>query len=104
MSRLLKGLSHEVFVMKKARFLILVSFFVYILGIGLIAAIFLPNLPDLANLLGLVLKFSCLGTFIWGCVELAKAKGYHPAWGALGILTLLGLLILIILPNKNKIR
>jgi hypothetical protein len=90
--------------MKKATILILFSLCLYILGIGLIAAIFLPDSKDLAELLRLVLQISSYAIFIWGCVELAKAKGYHPLWGALGILNLIGLLILILLPNKNKAR
>jgi hypothetical protein len=89
--------------MKKARILVLISMFTYILGIGLISAIFLPDLPNLASSLRAFLQISCFVVFIWGCVELAKAKGYHPIWGMLGILQLIGLIILIVLPNKNKI-
>ncbi len=90
--------------MKKARILILTSLFVYLLGMGLISAIFLPNAPDLAYFLRVVLQIAYFTIFTWGCVELTKTKGYHPIWGALGILQLIGLLILIVLPNKNKVR
>ena len=40
--------------------------------------------------------------FVWGCVQYAKGKGYAGYWGALGVLWLLGLLVLVFLPARNK--
>lgn len=40
--------------------------------------------------------------FIWGCMSYAEAKGYSALLGLLGLFSCVGLLILIILPDKNK--
>ena len=42
------------------------------------------------------------GLFIYGCTLYAKAKGYNWAVGLLGILSLIGLIVLAVLPDKNK--
>ena len=42
------------------------------------------------------------GCFIYGCCCYAKGKGYHGAWGILGILSVLGLFILVCFPDKHK--
>jgi hypothetical protein len=34
----------------------------------------------------------------------AKAKGYHPAFGLFGLLSIIGLIVLGVLPNKLKVR
>ncbi len=90
--------------MKKARYLILLGFFVPIIGIGLIAAFIMPISMNLGIFLSYFLRLTSLVVFTWGCVELAKAKGYHPMWGVLGLGLLWGLLALILLPTKKKIR
>lgn len=47
---------------------------------------------------------SLIGTviFIWGCVNYAQGKGYSPWLGLLGLLSCLGLIVLVVLPDKNK--
>jgi hypothetical protein len=40
------------------------------------------------------------GLQIWGCYYLVKGKGYHRALSILGALSCLGLIILLVLPNK----
>lgn len=42
------------------------------------------------------------GLFIFGCVNYVKAKGYNGAFGFLGLASLLGLIILALMPDKNK--
>lgn len=50
----------------------------------------------------LVGELGILASYIWGCYNEAKGKGY-PGWlGLLGILTLIGFIILIVLPDKKK--
>ena len=51
---------------------------------------------------GWVVLLAGLAVFIWGCCAYMKGKGYHPALGALGILSLLGLIVMIIFPDKHK--
>ena len=55
-----------------------------------------------APLIGLLLLFVGLGFFIWGCMSYSKGKGHHPAWGLLGLLSLIGLIILVLFPDKHK--
>jgi len=45
-----------------------------------------------------------MGMFIYGCMNYVKAKGYNQYWGLLGLLNLIGLIVLAILPDKNKIK
>jgi len=40
--------------------------------------------------------------FIWGCMSYAKGKGYAAGWGLLGLLSILGLIILALFPDKHK--
>ena len=40
--------------------------------------------------------------FIFGCCLYAKGKGYHPAFGLLGLLHLPGLIILVLFPDKHR--
>jgi hypothetical protein len=40
--------------------------------------------------------------FIWGCSLIAKGKGYSYLWGTLGAVPIIGWLILIILPSKER--
>ena len=41
--------------------------------------------------------------FIIGCCFYAKGKGYNGAWGLLGLLSLIGLLILVCMKDKHKV-
>ena len=53
-------------------------------------------------LVGLLFLFVGLGFFIWGCMSYSKGKGYHPAWGLLGLLSIVGLIVLVLFPDKYK--
>lgn len=57
------------------------------------------------GLVGLGIVVSLVGTavFIWGCVNYALGKGYSPWLGALGLLSCIGLIVLVILPDKTKL-
>jgi hypothetical protein len=52
----------------------------------------------------LALPFLIVGAvlFIWGCWSFAVGKGYHAAWGLLGLLSIIGLIILVLFPDRNK--
>ena len=52
--------------------------------------------------LGIVVLALGFAAFIWGCVQYAKGKGHSGYWGALGVLWLLGLLVLLFLPDRHK--
>ena len=40
--------------------------------------------------------------FIMGCCYYAQGKGYHGAVGLLGLLSCVGLIVLVVLPDKHK--
>jgi hypothetical protein len=40
--------------------------------------------------------------FIWGCINYAKGKGYPGVVGLLGLLSCIGVIILLVLPDKYK--
>jgi len=52
-------------------------------------------LGPLLTLVGAVL-------FIWGCINYAEGKGYSKWLGLLGLLSCIGLVVLVVLPDKNK--
>jgi len=54
-----------------------------------------PVVGYLMCLIGLVL-------FLWGCGQYARGKGYSVYWGALGLLYIIGLLVLVLMPDKHK--
>ena len=39
---------------------------------------------------------------IWGCGQYAKAKGHSPYWGVLGLLSIIGLIVLVLFSDKHK--
>ena len=53
-------------------------------------------------ILGLVLILVSLPPFIWGCMNYAAAKGYTKEVGLLGLLSIIGLNILVLLPDKLR--
>ncbi len=59
--------------------------------------------PELAMGILIVLLVVGLVLWIWGLRHYAMSKGYHAAWGFLGLLSILGLLILALLPNRYEI-
>ena len=56
------------------------------------------GLAVFAGLIGLV----GFVLFLWGCVNYAQGKGYSGFVGLLGILWCIGLVILVVLPDRHK--
>ena len=54
------------------------------------------------SLFGFVVMLGCLGFFVWGCGIYAQAKGYSRNLGWLAFLSLIGILILALLPDRYK--
>ena len=59
-------------------------------------------LGDALSVLGDALSVVGFGIFTWGCVNYAQGKGYSPWLGLLGLLSGIGLIVLVILPDKYK--
>jgi len=55
-----------------------------------------------AAVLGVVVSLAGAELFLWGCTQYAKGKGHSAYWGAFGLLWILGLLVLVFLPDRNK--
>jgi hypothetical protein len=53
-------------------------------------------------LLGVAIAFVGFSFFIWGCAQYARGKGHSPWLGPLGLLSLLGLIVLFLLPDRHK--
>ena len=52
--------------------------------------------------MGAAFRFSGAILFIVGCCYYAKGKGHNSAWGLLGLLSLIGLLVLVCLRDRHK--
>lgn len=71
------------------------------IGIGLVLQIArMVVLGD--SLLGLLAWLVGLVLFVIGCCCYSKGKGHSAAWGLLGLLSIIGLSVLVLFPDKNK--
>lgn len=55
-----------------------------------------------ARSVGIMLGIAGTVAFLWGCCYFAKGKGYPAALGFLGLLWLIGLIILVALPDRTR--
>lgn len=70
------------------------------IGIGL--GLLLQLVGSSMDTVGLLLALAGTAFFIWDCVNYAQGKG-HSGWlGLPGLVSLLGLIILVILPDQHK--
>ena len=70
-------------------------------GLGLILEI-VGRLVFGGSVVGLVLVIVGVILFIWGCMNYAVGKGHSKWLGLLGLLSCIGLIILIFLPDHHK--
>ena len=70
-------------------------------GLGILFQILALLIRELW-LLSLLLVLAGTVFFIWGCMQYSLAKGHSWAWGLLGFLSLIGLIILYFLPDRPK--
>jgi hypothetical protein len=75
-------------------------------GIGLVVSIvgriLMASGEPAVALLGLLVALAGTVVFIWGCWHYAMGKGYHGAWGLLGLLSFIGLIILVLFPDRHR--
>lgn len=74
------------------------------IGIGILVQFLARGLmsdPSTASI-GLVVGIAGAVFFIWGCMNYAQGKGYSMWLGLLGLLSCLGLIVLVVLPDKHK--
>jgi hypothetical protein len=58
------------------------------------------NLSSLTPITG-VMVIAGMALFIWGCFMYAQGKGYSPWVGLFGLLSIVGLLILVLMPDRH---
>ena len=74
-------------------------------GLGIVLQIagrVLAAQSDALALHGFALSLVGLVVFIYGCFCYAKGKGHSPWWGLLGLLSIIGLIILVFLPDRHR--
>lgn len=82
---------------KKTNIGILTGFLISFLYIGL----FIMN-PKLAlSYVGTAVGILGNIAFVWGCCMYASGKGYHAAWGVLGLANMFGLVVLVFFPDRH---
>ncbi len=76
----------------------------------IILGTFVKDLKELPSILSFVISFSVLGLFIGGyvffikgCCQYTQSKGYYSNWGWLGLFSVFGLSILLLIPDKKNI-
>jgi hypothetical protein len=52
--------------------------------------------------LGLMIEIVGLVIFTWGCMNYAEVKGYSKWLGLVGLLSCIGLLVLVFVPDRNQ--
>jgi uncharacterized membrane protein len=72
------------------------------IGVGLGILLQILGRFVVGGLLGLILILVGLVLFIWGCMNYAVGKGHSKWFGLLGLLSCIGLIILIFLPDHHK--
>jgi len=71
------------------------------LVLEIVGRVVIMEMPDLA-LVGAIITLIGVVFFIWGCMNYAAGKGYSKLLGLLGLLSCIGLIVLVLLPDKNK--
>ena len=56
----------------------------------------------MGNHIGLLINLAGGILFIVGCCFYAKGKGHSGTWGLLGLLSIIGLFVLILMTDKHK--
>jgi hypothetical protein len=77
------------------------------LGVGLgiilqIAGRLMFKLGDAGTILGAMVMLVGSVLFVWGCMNYAEGKGHSKWLGLLGLVSCIGLIILVVLPDHHK--
>jgi hypothetical protein len=75
--------------------------------VGMIASRVIPLGADPAGpiaIIAIVIGLLSLIPWFWGLADYARSKGYSAVMAVLGICSIIGLLVLVVLPNKYIIN
>ena len=67
-----------------------------------LAGMFLPEVAQVPNDIGLACVLASIPAFVWGGMHYAQGKGYARSLGLLAILSILGLIVLVLLPHQES--
>ena len=70
-------------------------------NIGFYLPKILNGFPTIDKILQILVTGGGVLAFVFGCGYYAKSKGYKSSWGLLGLLSVIGLFILFLLPDKQ---
>ena len=82
-----------------AAYRICAALLLHLLGIVLRA-----TTSEFAGLVSAMVQFVGFGIFVWGCFLYARTKGYSDTVGALGLLWIVGLAVLLLLPERANVK
>jgi hypothetical protein len=74
-------------------------------GIGIVLQLskfILVSMGYVSPTSGLIIELIGIVFFTWGCMNYAEGKGHSKWLGLLGLLSCIGLLILIFLPDRHR--
>jgi len=83
---------------KKAKIGIIIGILSFIVGFGIIS----PESGEGLSDLGMLFVFAGYILLVWGCWHWVKGKGYHGAWGFLGLMHFVGIIVIAFFPDKKK--
>jgi hypothetical protein len=75
-------------------------------GVGIILQIVgraLAGAHGAGAILGMIVVLVGAAFFIWGCMNYAEGKGHSKWLGLLGLLSCIGLIILVVIPDHHKV-
>ena len=73
-------------------------------GIGVLLQLvgfYLARTADTDAIIGLILILVSMPVFIWGCMNYAEGKGHSKWVGLVALASIIGLIVLILLPDHN---
>ena len=71
-------------------------------GLGFLLALTGYVLSTVIPTLGITMYILGIIPYFWGCYYMAKGKGYSGSLALLGLLSLIGIIVLFVLPNRYK--
>jgi hypothetical protein len=75
-------------------------------GIGIVLEIagrsMAHNPEPMRSIAGIIILIGAVA-FIWGCAQYSKGKGFSPWFGFFGLLSIIGLIVLALFPDKHKV-
>jgi hypothetical protein len=72
------------------------------LALQIVGNVMVDGSEQAGLILGLVAMLAGVAIFIWGCMSYSRGKGQSLYLGFLGLLSIVGLVVLVLLPDKHK--